>query len=211
MASQGFAFLGVAEALLAFQAAAYPELGGPNDAESYFDAGNGYESRYMTLFKKILRYECASEMNLAVRGNDVGVPFFYDIVIETDDRVHFVCREAAIVHDGDDGFIGIVLGRPAVAGLVSTGLETSLADKIRVFTYLVRVSCKLIGSRGGVAAFGADAVGFFRDVVGVLRRLVGLAREQQGDDAGNGADAAEDDTGPVCGVHAHQSIREVRR
>lgn len=207
--SKDYLFLEVAEALLAFQVAAYPELAVPDDTDVGFHARNRHDSRYSVLFSQILGYERRVERNLSEYGNDVGVPFSYEVVIDTDDDAHVVCREGAIVGDRHRGIVGFILSRPTVSGLVTAGAECSLADRVRVFAYLVRVSSKLVGSRGGVTAFGADAVGFFRDVVGVLRHLVGLARQHQGDDAGHGTDAAEDGADPFCRTHESQSTKEV--
>lgn len=179
MVSQVPLFLVIAESLLAFQASSYPELAGPDDADTEISAGDVDKigsSASLAFFDDLLSYERAVEDDLAYRRQTVGVPFGYDLILESDEYMNVVCREAALIADRKSGHVGIVLGRPFVDSLVAAGTQRSLADQVRVFTYLVRISCKLVGSRGGVTGFGGDAVCFFRMIVGILRRLVRFDR-----------------------------------
>lgn len=171
MVSQVPLFLVIAESLLAFQASSYPELAGPDDADTEISAGDVDKigsSASLAFFDDLLSYERAVEDDLAYRRQTVGVPFGYDLILESDEYMNVVCREAALIADRKSGHVGIVLGRPFVDSLVAAGTQRSLADQVRVFTYLVRISCKLVGSRGGVTGFGGDAVCFFRMIVGIL-------------------------------------------
>lgn len=164
MVSQVPLFLVIAESLLAFQASSYPELAGPDDADTEISAGDVDKigsSASLAFFDDLLSYERAVEDDLAYRRQTVGVPFGYDLILESDEYMNVVCREAALIADRKSGHVGIVLGRPFVDSLVAAGTQRSLADQVRVFTYLVRISCKLVGSRGGVTGFGGDAVCFF--------------------------------------------------
>lgn len=186
MVSQVPLFLAIAESLLAFQASSYPELAGPDDADTEISAGDVDKigsSASLAFFDDLLSYERAVEDDLAYRRQTVGVPFGYDLILESDEYMNVVCREAALIADRKSGHVGIVLGRPFVDSLVAAGTQRSLADQVRVFTYLVRISCKLVGSRGGVTGFGGDAVCFFRMIVGILRRLVRIVRLEIRDEA----------------------------
>lgn len=186
MVSQVPLFLVIAESLLAFQASSYPELAGPDDADTEISAGDVDKigsSASLAFFDDLLSYERAVEDDLAYRRQTVGVPFGYDLILESDEYMNVVCREAALIADRKSGHVGIVLGRPFVDSLVAAGTQRSLADQVRVFTYLVRISCKLVGSRGGVTGFGGDAVCFFRMIVGILRRLVRIVRLEIRDEA----------------------------
>lgn len=161
MVSQVPLFLVIAESLLAFQASSYPELAGPDDADTEISAGDVDKigsSASLAFFDDLLSYERAVEDDLAYRRQTVGVPFGYDLILESDEYMNVVCREAALIADRKSGHVGIVLGRPFVDSLVAAGTQRSLADQVRVFTYLVRISCKLVGSRGGVTCLCAGMV-----------------------------------------------------
>lgn len=198
MVSQVPLFLVVAESLLAFQASSYPELTGPDDAYTEISTGNADDPNSAVsigLFDDLLSYECAVEDDLADRRQTVGMPF--------------VCREAALITDRKDGLVGIVLGRPVVDGLVAAGAERSLADQVRVFTYLVRISCKLVGSRGGVTGFGGDAICFFRMIVGILRRLVRIVRLEIRDEADDYRNEKRQCRKDVIGVNTGNDLAPV--
>lgn len=212
MVSQVPLFLVVAESLLAFQASSYPELTGPDDAYTEISTGNADDPNSAVsigLFDDLLSYECAVEDDLADRRQTVGMPFGYDLILESDEHMNVVCREAALITDRKDGLVGIVLGRPVADGLVAAGAERSLADQVRVFTYLVRISCKLVGSRGGVTGFGGDAICFFRMIVGILRRLVRIVRLEIRDEADDYRNEKRQCRKDVIGVNTGNDLAPV--
>ena len=70
MVSQVPLFLVIAESLLAFQASSYPELAGPDDADTEISAGDVDKigsSASLAFFDDLLSYERAVEDDLAYR------------------------------------------------------------------------------------------------------------------------------------------------
>ena len=206
--------LRIAEALLAFQAAVHPELADPDDTDRDPDVRRADDTRPSQgdgLFVKLLDQERNLESQLSICGQAAGVAFPYRLALKSDDGMNVSCVETAVIEENEYGTFCIELGRPTVDGLVTAGRERPLCDQVRVFSYLVRLSCQLVGSRGGVAGLSGDAVGFLRETVRVLRELVRLARLDEGDKPGDGTERSSDGAEPgperVPPIHAMDSTR----
>ena len=160
---------------------------------------------------KLLDKERNLESQLSICGQAAGVAFPYRLAFKSDDGMNVSCVETAVIEENEYGTFCIELGRPTIDGLVTAGSQRPLGDQVRVFSYLVRLACQLVGSRGGVAGLSGDAVRFLRETVRVLRDLVRLARLEQGDEPGDGADHAADGAEPgpehVPPIHGMDSTR----
>lgn len=194
MSGEDLRSLRIAEALLAFQTAVHPELADPCDADGDPDLRHPVETIAVPagVLSEILEHERRVEFQYADCGYQGGMPFRYDLALAMDDDMNVVCVESAIIDDTENGPIGIILSGPMVDGLIRAGLERSLCDQVRVFSYLVRMVCQLIGGVRGLEGFSGDAVRFFRETVRVLRELVRTARLEQSDNTGDGAERSPD-------------------
>lgn len=202
MSGEDLLSLRMAEALLAIAGATHPELAGPDDMDPEPDAWRADDPASAEadgFFLKLLREEIVFEGKLAESGYVVGPHVGNGLVFASDDHMHVTCLECAVVGDGDGGIISIQPSGPLVDGLVSAGVERPLGDQIRVFAYLVRIGCQLVG------VFG-DADGFLRGSVRRLRQLVRLARLEEGHATGDAADGGQrktDDTEPIHGTDSN--------
>ena len=98
--------------------------------------------------------------------------------------------------------------------LVGGDGQRPLADRVRVCSYLVRLSCKAVGLLGGTLRFDGDPVGFLGRAVRLLRELVAMARLEQGDTSGDTANQSRDganDAGDCIDVHSIDSKAEAKR
>jgi len=92
--------------------------------------------------------------------------------------------------------------------LVGGDGQRPLADRVRVCSYLVRLSCKAVGLLGGTLRFDGDPVGFLSRAVRLLRELVAMACLEQGDTSGDTANQSRDganDAGDRIDVHSIDS------
>ncbi|KFI92473.1 hypothetical protein BISA_0875 [Bifidobacterium saguini DSM 23967] len=193
MLREDFRSLRIAEALLAFQAAVHPELTDPCDTDGHLDPRSAVKPIAVPtgVLTQLVEHERRIELEYADCGYQGGMPFRYDLALMMDYDMNVTCVESAIIDDTENGTFGIVLSRPMVDGLIQASRERPLGDKVRLFSYLVRMTCQLVGGLRGLEGFGGDAVCFFRSVVRILHELVGFARLEQGDDAGYPADGTD--------------------
>lgn len=209
--------LAVGQALLDFVVASRAELRGVDDVDRHMagsasevgEAGLGVQTVDAGLvFEYLLGEELAFERDLSERRNLVDVPLRNGLVFETDEHGHVSCYVGAIVDKEDGRGFSIVFDPPLVDRLVGGDGQRPLADRVRVCSYLVRLSCKAVGSLGGTLRFGGDPVGFLGRAVRLLRELVAMARLEQGDASGDSADHARDDAhyaGGHVDVHSTDS------
>lgn len=199
MSDENLLSLHVAEALLAFQTAAYPELTNPDDTNlnPHKRSSNDSSSSHSDfLFTKLLDQERDLERQLSVSGQVAGNTFPYCLSLESDDRMNVSCVESAIIDENEFGPVCIKLCRPLVDGLITAGRERPLSDQVRVFSYLVRLSCQLVGSRGGVKRLSSDTIRFLRETVRILSELVRTARLKQSDNTSNRTEQTTNSSNP---------------
>lgn len=186
--------LACGEALLDFVVSSAPEIRGVCDVDDD-RACRGSEDVYHFLgvgsvdcapiFEYLLREELVFERDLSERGYLVEPPLRNGLVFVADEHLHVSCRVGAIVDQEDGGCFSIVFDPPLVDRLVGCDAQRSLADRIRVCAYLVRLACKVVGVIGEPLRVDGDPVGFLRESVRRLRDLVAVARLHQGDDPGD--------------------------
>ena len=112
------------------------------------------------VFEYLLGEELAFERDLSERRNLVDVPLRNGLVFATDEHGHVSCHVGAIVDKEDGRGFSIVFDPPLVDRLVGGDGQRPLADRVRVCSYLVRLSCKAVGLLGGTLRFDSDPVGF---------------------------------------------------
>ena len=196
--------LAVGQALLDFVVAAGAKLRSVSDVDLHAtgstsderEAGLGVQAVDTGLvFEYLLGEELAFERDLSERRNLVDVPL-------------------RIVDKEDGRGFSIVFDPPLVDRLVGGDCQRPLADRVRVCSYLVRLSCKAVGLLGGLLRFDGDPVGFLSRAVRLLRELVAMARLEQGDASGDTANQSRDganDAGDHIDVHSTDSKAEAKR
>ncbi len=102
----------------------------------------------------------------------------------------------------------MVLDLPTVHRLVLACAERPLADCVRVFAYVVRCFCDLIGPIRDLSVLDADFVRAFGESVGVLRDLVRSTRLEQGDNSADNADGGDDAVHQINVSHIRDSSEE---
>ena len=145
--------LAVGQALLDFVVASRAELRSVSDVNRHMtgstsevgEAGLGVQTVDTGLvFEYLLREELAFERDLSERRNLVDVPLRNGLVFETDEHGHVSCHVGAIVDKEDGRGFSIVFDPPLVDRLVGGDGQRPLADRVRVCSYLVRLSCKAV-------------------------------------------------------------------
>ena len=209
--------LAVGQALLDFVVASGAELRSVSDVDLHAtgstsderDVGLGVQTVDTGLvFEYLLGEELAFERDLS------DVPLRNGLVFVTDEHGHVSCHVGAIVDKEDGRGFSIVFDPPLVDRLVGGDGQRPLADRVRVCSYLVRLSCKAVGLLGGTLRFDGDPVGFLGRAVRLLRELVAMARLEQGDTSGDTANQSRDganDAGDHIDVHSTDSKAEAKR
>ena len=209
--------LAVGQALLDFVVASGTKLRGVDDMDRHLagttpeehETGLGVQTVDAGLvFEYLLGEEIAFERDLSERRNLVDVPLRNGLVFATDEHMNVSCHVAAIVDKEDGRGFSIVFNPPLVDRLVGGDGQRPLADRVRVCSYLVRLSCKAVGLLGGLLRFDGDPVGFLSRAVRLLRELVAMARLEQGDTSGDTANQSRDganDAGDHIDVHSTDS------
>lgn len=201
--------IAVSEKLLAFQAEVFPELAVPSDthAQECVEGSNDAHDS-LRLFDYLAVYGRAFEDHLFEGFETVTVGAKYQIVFTAYDDIDVECRAYAVVHDGDESPWGMVLDLPTVHRLILACAERPLADCVRVFAYVVRCFCELIGPIRDLSVLDADFVRAFGESVGVLRDLVRAMRLEQRDDGADRANGRNDDTQQISDFHVQDSNEE---
>lgn len=194
--SQDFLAWMAAESLITFVASTYPGLTDPDYTDSECDLPR---TKYMGVswqtIGDLIAEQRAFECNFLE-----GVPVFdifidYGLVFKPDNDMHITCSQCAIIKQDEDIFTGIELCGPLVDGLIRSSIKCSLADRIRLFTMLVRLGCKAIGFNRDLVGFRSDLISFLRKSVSFLSFLVSgegkLYSYSTGDNADNSADASD--------------------
>lgn len=201
--------LAVSEKLLAFEAEAFPELAVPSDAyaqECVDGSDDAHDS--LRLFDYLAVYGRSFEDQLFEGFETVSTGAKYQIVFTAYDNSDVECRAYAVVHDGKELPWGMVLDLPTVHRLVLACAERPLADCVRVFAYVVRCFCDLIGPIRDLSVLDADFVRAFGESVGVLRGLVRSTRLEQGDNSADNADGGDDAVHQINVSHIRDSSEE---
>ncbi len=197
----------VAERLLAFQAEAFPQLAVPDDAGAQIHEGD-VDSDAAEFFTQLLAYERSFECHLFEWFQTLPVNVDYRLVFTSDYGGHVDCRACAVIRDSNLPPLGIPLDRPTVHRLVLACAERPLADCVRVFTYLVRVFCEIVGPVRNLDTFSGEIVRAFGESVGVLRGLVRSMRLEQGDNSADNADGGDDAVHQINVSHIRDSSEE---
>lgn len=200
----------VAEQLLAFQAEVFPELAVPDDTGAQVHEGDNY-SGSVELFEQLLTYERSVEGHLFEWFQTLPTSVDYRLVFTSDNGGHIECRACAVIRDSNLPPLGIPLDLPTVDGLIAACAESSLADCVRVFTYLVRVFCEIVGPVRDLDTFSGELVRCFAQSVGVLRSLVSAMRLEQRDDGADRANERYDDAQQIGDFHVQDSSEEATK
>lgn len=212
--------LAVGQALLNFVVASGAKLRSVSDVDLHATGSTGSTSDEREaglgvqtvdagpVFEYLLREETDFERDLSERRNLVDVPLRNGLVFATDEHGHVSCHVGAIVDKEDGRVFSIVFDPPLVDRLVGGDGQRPLADRVRVCSYLVRLSCKAVGLLGDPLRVDGDPVGFLSRAVRLLRELVAMARLEQDDTSGDTANQSRDganDAGGRIDVHSIDS------
>lgn len=217
MSKEDLMSLGIGEALLDLVASSAAQLGRIDDMDVDLASAASDESeaglRVQTVdtslvFEYLLREELIFEYDLAERRNLIDMPLRNGLVFVADEHLHVSCHVGAVIDQEDGRSVSIVPDPPLVDRLVGGDRQRPLADRVRVCSYLVRLSCKVVGLLGDPLRVDGDPVGFLRRSVGILRQLVAAMRLEQGDATGDAADRGQDETDDVEPIHVNDSTRD---
>lgn len=186
--------VGLAEGLLELLASSQSKFASPNNINHNADVSVTHEADSSTgiesidgspFFDYLLGKELEFERVLTETGYVVDSFVEQGLIFVANDDEHVTCRVGAVISDSESRSVAVEIEPPVVGSLVDGGGQRSLADRIRVATYLVRLGSKIVGLTGDGASFFGDPVGFLGEGVRILRGLVRLARLNEGNDSGD--------------------------
>lgn len=199
--------LRTAEPLLAYLRASYPPLAGPYKMNSDPEDRRSVETVAIPsrIFSIFLEKQIVVEGNLAESGNDIDLSgFSYGPVFVSDNDGHVSCIECAIVDDDEVGRFAFEVRDPVVFGLIGGDAERSLADRVRVITYLVRGFSQFVGCGGGIVGFLSEGVRVLSDLVRSMRLAYADGTGDKTSDARETAHTSDDSPHKIP-IHENQS------
>lgn len=188
----------------------YPQFGCIPDEQFDLDAASGLPIQVLDgahadrAFRVLLSRELAFERQLMERGQVTDMPAGYGFAFQADSDGNIECVTDTVVQNGEPTLF-IPFDAPTVRGLVTACIERPVCDLVRVFSYLVRVECELVGPLSNIVCMRGETIACVRETVSILRMLVGRARLEQGCDAEREADDPEDDADDVRRIHETDS------
>lgn len=212
--------LALGQALLDLAVASCPELRGicdmdddPAHADTQIrETGSAIDIVDNPLvFDYLLREQITFERNFTECGYMVDVPLSNGLIFVTDVDGHVRCFIGAIIDNENGGSLTIEFNPPLVDRLVCGDPQHSLTDRIRVCTYLVRLSCQVVGILSDPLRVSGDPIGFLRNAIRILSELIRTARLEQRDHTSNttkSTNATDDQIRHCQPVHDDESTQK---
>ena len=173
--------------------AVYPGWCSPSDVEVK-DSGDGFplfsSDNYIAsdeaifarvtsyLIEMLLKHAADIETNLIKTGHFLA---------------GIICYRTAFTLDEDGTIVVINLDLPLVDAIIRGCCERPIADRVRVFSQLVRYFRDAVGFHGSVEAFPSGFVSGFGKAIGLPTDAISVYREQQAAGPGGGSDDPKDD------------------
>lgn len=204
----GSVVVAVAECVRDDAIAVYPGWCSPSDVEVK-DSGDGFPllpgdkhigdadgiSARVTsyLVEMFLKHAADVETNLIKTGHFLTETVCYRTAFTLDEDGNVKSIMGAAIPNSDGTIVVINLDLPVVDEIVRGCGERPIADRIRVFSQLVRFFRDAVGFHGSVEAFPSGFVSGFGKAIGLLTDAIRVCREQQAAGSGGGSDDSKDD------------------
>jgi len=145
------------------------------------------------LIEMFLKHAADVETNLIKTGHFLTETVRYGRAFTLDEDGNVKSIMGAAIPDGDGSTAVINLDLPVVDEIVRGCCERSIADRVRVFSQLVRFFRDAVGFHGSVETFPSGFVSGFGKAIGLLTDAIRVCREQQAAGPGGGSDDPKDD------------------
>ena len=204
----GSVVVAVAERVRDDAIAVYPGWCSPSDMEVK-DSGDGFPflsgdehivdgeaiSARVTgyLIEMFLKHAADVETNLIKTGHFLTETVRYGRAFTLDEDGSVKSIMGAAIPDGDRSAAVISLDLPVVDEIVRGCCERPIADRVRVFSQLVRFFREAVGFHSSIEAFPSGFVSGFGKAIGLLTDAIRMCREQQAAGPGSGSDDPKDD------------------
>lgn len=204
----GSVVVAVAERVRDDAIAVYPGWCSPSDVEVK-DSGDGFPfapreicpgsttgplagvlSDFIEMF---LKHAADVETNLIKTGHFLAETVCYRTAFTLDEDGNVKSIMGAAIPNSDGTIVVINLDLPVVDEIVRGCCERLIADRVRVFSQLVRFFRDAVGFRSSVEAFPSGFVSGFGKAIGLLTDAIRVYREQQAAGPGGGSDDPKDD------------------
>lgn len=204
----GSVVVAVAERVRDDAIAVYPGWCSPSDVEVK-DSGDGFPllpgdkhivddeviSARVTgyLIEMFLKHAADVETNLIKTGHFLTETVRYGRAFTLDEDGNVKSIMGAAIPNSDGTIVVINLDLPVVDEIVRGCCERPIADRVRVFSQLVRFFREAVGFHGSVETFPSGFVSGFGKAIGLLTDAIRVYREQQAAGPGGGSDDPKDD------------------
>lgn len=204
----GSVVIAVAERVRDDAIAVYPGWCSPSDMEVK-DSGDGFPllsgdehivddeviSARVTgyLIEMFLKHAADVENNLIKTGHFLTETVRYGRAFTLDEDGNVKSIMGAAIPNSDGTIVVINLDLPVVDEIVRGCCERPIADRVRVFSQLVRFFREAVGFHSSIEAFPSGFVSGFGKAIGLLTDAIRVYREQQAAGPGGGSDDPKDD------------------
>lgn len=145
------------------------------------------------LIEMFLKHAADVENNLIKTGHFLTETVRYGRAFTLDEDGNVKSIMGAAIPDGDGSTAVINLDLPVVDEIVRGCCERPIADRVRVFSQLVRFFRDAVGFHSSIEAFPSGFVSGFGKAIGLLTDAIRVCREQQAASPGGGSDDPKDD------------------
>lgn len=204
----GSVVIAVAERVRDDAIAVYPGWCSPSDMEVK-DSGDGFPFApseicpgsatgplagvLSYLIEMFLKHAADVENELIKTGSFLAETVRYGRAFTLDEDGNVKSIMGAAIPNSDGTIVVINLDLPVVDEIVRGCCERPIADRVRVFSQLVRFFREAVGFHGSVEAFPSGFVSGFGKAIGLLTDAIRVYREQQAAGPGGGSDDPKDD------------------
>ena len=204
----GSVVIAVAERVRDDAIAVYPGWCSPSDMEVK-DSGDGFPpfsgDNYIAsdeaifarvtgyLIEMFLKHAADVETNVIKTGHFLAETVCYRTAFTLDEDGNVKSIMGAAIPNSDGTIVVINLDLPVVDEIVLGCCGRPIADRVRVFSQLVRFFRDAVGFHSSVEAFPSGFVSGFGKAIGLLADAIRVYREQQAAGPGDGSDDPKDD------------------
>ena len=204
----GSVVIAVAERVRDDAIAVYPGWCSPSDMEVK-DSGDGFPFAPRDIYpgsttgplagvlsdfiEMFLKHAADVETNLIKTGHFLTETVRYRTAFTLDEDGNVKSIMGAAIPNSDGTIVVINLDLPVVDEIVRGCCERPIADRVRVFSQLVRYFRDAVGFHSSIEAFPSGFVSGFGKAIGLLTDAIRVYREQQATGPGGGSDDPKDD------------------
>jgi len=204
----GSVVIAVAERVRDDAIAVYPGWCSPSDMEVK-DSGDGFPFAPRDIYpgsttgplagvlsdfiEMFLKHAADVETNLIKTGHFLTETVRYRTAFTLDEDGNVKSIMGAAIPNSDGTIVVINLDLPVVDEIVRGCCERPIADRVRVFSQLVRYFRDAVGFHSSIEAFPSGFVSGFGKAIGLLTDAIRVYRKQQATGPGGGSDDPKDD------------------